>query len=119
MGPGLEDVRQKFLPDFQTGERARLVLPDLVVHHPGHDGPEHNLLVLEAKKGSISARARKRDHPKPTGFLSVFQYRQTVFLEFRRHVEKPGRRLQHAIVGLVASMPATPANLAPVRAKPW
>ena len=48
---GLEDVRQKFLPDFQTGEREGLVLPDLIVHHPGHDGPEHNLLVLEAQGG--------------------------------------------------------------------
>ncbi|SEE70921.1 hypothetical protein SAMN05216489_07924 [Streptomyces sp. 3213] len=90
---GLEEVRQKFLPDFQTGERERLVLPDLIVRHDGHDGPEHNLLVLEAKKGGISPRARERDYRKLTGFLSVFQQWQAVFLEFDgRHVEKPGRR---------------------------
>ncbi|WP_329552224.1 hypothetical protein [Streptomyces sp. NBC_00696] len=79
---GLDEVRQKFLPDFQTSERERLVLPDLIVHHPGHAGPEHNLLVLEAKKGDISPRARELDYLKLTGFLSVFQYRQAVFLEF-------------------------------------
>ncbi|WP_405883500.1 hypothetical protein OG762_36185 [Streptomyces sp. NBC_01136] len=79
---GLEELRQKFLPDFETRENERLVHPDLIVHHPGHDGPNHNLLVLEAKKGDVSPRARERDYRKLTGFLSVFQYRQAVFLEF-------------------------------------
>ncbi|MEV8546597.1 hypothetical protein [Streptomyces sp. NPDC051572] len=101
---GLEEVRQKFLPDFQTGERERLVLPDLIVHHPGHDGPEHNLLVLEAKKGGISPRARERDYRKLTGFLSVFQYRQAVFLEFDGRGGTP--RLQWFAVDGPAADPA-------------
>jgi hypothetical protein len=86
---GLEEVRQKFLPDFETEENERLVRPDLIVHHPGHDGPEHNLLVLEAKKGTISPRVREHDYRKLTGFLSVFQYRQAVFLEFDGRGGKP------------------------------
>ncbi|MYV96457.1 hypothetical protein [Streptomyces sp. SID1034] len=105
---GLEEVRQKFLPDFQTGEHKRLVLPDLIVHHPGYDGPEHNLLVLEAKKGDISSRAREHDYRKLTGFLSVFQYRQAVFLEFDGRGGKP--RLQWFAGDGPATDPTRPAQ---------
>lgn len=105
---GLEEVRQKFLPGFEAGKKERLVFPDLIVHHPGHDGPEHNLLVLEAKKGTISPRARAHDYRKLTGFRSVFRYRQAAFLEFDGRGGRP--RLQWFTDGGPAADPTRPAQ---------
>ncbi|WP_019545925.1 hypothetical protein [Streptomyces sulphureus] len=79
-GPNAREFRVKYLPD-PSGENKR-VRPDLIVHD-GTGNHLHNLLVVEAKQGAqIRPRDREDDYRKLLGFLSVYDYRQAVYLEF-------------------------------------
>lgn len=78
----LQRFQEKFLTDPETGQKTGRVFPDLIVHQPGHSSWEHNLLVLEAKKGHVSPQNRQADYRKLRGFITAFGYQQAVFLEF-------------------------------------
>jgi len=58
---------------FPSENAISPVIPDIVVHHRGLNGPEHNLLVIELKKlpGTPSELARDRD--KLCGFTASDQ----------------------------------------------
>ncbi|WP_336084274.1 hypothetical protein [Nocardia sp. SSK8] len=63
-------------------EEAHFVVPDLIVHEPRAASTRRNLLVLEAKKGRVSARDRELDYIKLCAFIEQLAYRRAVFLEF-------------------------------------
>jgi len=64
-----------------SGEQAKRILPDLMIHHRGRQGPHHNLLVLEAKL-AVSDPGRREDHEKLAGIVEKYNYRHAVYLEF-------------------------------------
>jgi len=50
---------QKLLDGIRACNRRRRtdrILPDIIIHHRGHNGPQHNLLVVEIKKDAIQDR---------------------------------------------------------------
>jgi hypothetical protein len=55
------------------GSRA-LGTPDLVIHHRGETGPEHNLLVAEFKNDRRSMSAESRDWKKVVSWMTAFKY---------------------------------------------
>ncbi|MFE6919947.1 hypothetical protein ACFVAV_02765 [Nocardia sp. NPDC057663] len=58
------------------------VVPDLIVHAPRGQFTRRNVLVLEAKKGRVSSRARELDYIKLGSFIEQLGYQHAVFLEF-------------------------------------
>lgn len=73
--PGLGD-----LPDEQ-----RSVFPDLIVHDRSGSSRKHNILIVEAKKSSGSARGADFDRCKLTAYQHALHYQHAVFLELGRN----------------------------------
>lgn len=62
---------------------ATIVYPDIIVHHRKEPGANHNLLVIEAKKGN----AAPLDRQKLDAFVSVqvhYLYRFGLFIGFNK-----------------------------------
>jgi hypothetical protein len=78
---GLEILRTKYLEGWGDDGQDLQVRPDLIVHD-GTGDLSRNLLVVEAKQGTVRACDRASDYRKLDGFLTLFQYRQAAFLEF-------------------------------------
>ena len=77
----LGDARKK-IPDGSGNDddEGSKVLPDIIVHKRGLDGP--NLLVLEIKKTS-NTEPDDRDLEKLRAYVSALHYEHAVFVRFR------------------------------------
>ncbi|MEY9956703.1 hypothetical protein [Streptacidiphilus sp. MAP5-52] len=64
-----------------TAPRERSVYPDLILHDPV-DQEGSNLLVLEAKRGRPTPKARRHDLAKLQAYVQHLGYRHAVYLEF-------------------------------------
>ncbi|MFI1195326.1 hypothetical protein ACH4T9_18980 [Micromonospora sp. NPDC020750] len=65
-------------------DRARSVLPDLIVHRRGLRGRESNLLVVEAKKPDCPGTDADYDRKKLQAYLDEHGYQYAVFLNLGR-----------------------------------
>ncbi|MGW6700671.1 hypothetical protein [Nocardia sp. NPDC055049] len=79
---GFSVVRKQLLLARAGLDDVSFVVPDLIVHEPYSGSKRGNILVLEAKKGRVSARAREGDYIKLCAFIEQLGYRHAVFLEF-------------------------------------
>ncbi|WP_069160557.1 hypothetical protein [Nocardia altamirensis] len=103
---GLEAIGTKYLRGA-AGDR-RNVYPNLIVHDPRGGGPDHNLLVLEAKKGAPTDIDREPDYRKLQGFLQQFDYHQAAFLEYDGTGGRP--RIEWLVPFISHPDPTTPAS---------
>lgn len=66
-----ESGRKRILYDDQN--EARDVRPDIIVHHRGLNGPDHNQLVVEVKKEPSDDELLRTDREKLRKFTKVNQ----------------------------------------------
>ena len=68
--------RQGDAPEVKTLAAGSRVRPDIIVHHRGQVGREHNLLAIELKKtGSEQDYAKVQEYTAPPDGQRKFQYR--------------------------------------------
>ncbi len=74
----LKDCRSA-LRAFRDGKPTVRVFPDIIVHHRGKKGYEHNLLVIEIKR-STNNETHACDIAKIDVMLTTYKYRFGLFL---------------------------------------
>lgn len=60
--------------DSKRWDRGVLGTPDIVIHHRGLTGPDHNLLVAEFKSDSANLNRSSKDYEKVSAWVRKFKY---------------------------------------------